>query len=63
MSSDRWHQIAELFQKTLELPAAERAAFLDTACDGDARLRREVASLLEADDEAGLFLETSPIRA
>jgi serine/threonine protein kinase/tetratricopeptide (TPR) repeat protein len=48
----------ELFLKALELPSAERHAFLDDACAGDAELRAEVESLLEANTCAGSFLES-----
>ena len=36
---------------------AERAAYLDGACAGDAGLRRRVEALLKAHDESGAFLE------
>lgn len=45
----------------LERPAAERAAFLAQACGGDEGLRAEVASLLDAEADAGDFIET-PVR-
>jgi serine/threonine protein kinase len=39
-----------------------RAAFLDQACDGDSPLRREVESLLAADDQArSSFLQSPPL--
>src|SRR6516164_10302360 len=38
-------------------PGAERAAFLDGACAGDAELRRRVEVLLQAYDQPGSFLE------
>ncbi len=41
----------------LDRPIAERALFLDTACDSDAGLRREVDLLLDAHADAGSFLE------
>jgi hypothetical protein len=37
----------EIFLRALEVPAAERAAFLDQACQGNAKLRSEMESLLE----------------
>jgi serine/threonine protein kinase/formylglycine-generating enzyme required for sulfatase activity len=37
--------------------AAERAAYLDAACEGDAELRRQVEKLLDAHPRAGDFLE------
>jgi hypothetical protein len=37
--------------------AAQRAAYLDGACAGDAALRRRVEALLRAHEAAGTFLE------
>jgi eukaryotic-like serine/threonine-protein kinase len=60
MSSDRWHQIEELYHAALRLDANQRAAFLESACNGEADLRREVESLLASDQQAESFLE-SPV--
>ena len=46
MSSDRWQQIEELYHAALKLDGNQRAAFLESACDGNQDLRREVESLL-----------------
>src|SRR5262245_47088708 len=40
-----------LFVAALERPAAERAAFLDSACQGDPVLRSRIAALLAAHDK------------
>ena len=48
----QWQRIKELFGEALELDAAERKAFLDSACEGDSSLRREVDSLLAASEPA-----------
>jgi serine/threonine-protein kinase len=49
--------VKSLFIKALELPtAADRAAFLDEACAGDAARRAEVEELLKALESAGSFL-------
>ena len=40
----------------LELPPAERAAYLDQACAGDAALREQVEALLQAHEQAEEFL-------
>jgi serine/threonine protein kinase len=47
----------EVFNAALELPAAERAAYLNRVCAGDAALRLRVEELLEASEAAGGFLE------
>ncbi len=56
MKPERWKQIEKLYDAALQLEAPRRAAFLDQACDGDEELRREVASLLASDAQAGSFL-------
>src|SRR4030095_6690165 len=43
----RWQEIDRIFAAALERDAAERPAFLDEACGGDAQLRKEVESLIE----------------
>jgi serine/threonine-protein kinase len=49
-----------IFEAALEQPAPDRAAFLERACAGDAELRAEVGSLLDADRRAAEFLEVPP---
>jgi tetratricopeptide (TPR) repeat protein/serine/threonine protein kinase len=46
----------EIFNAAAELGHAERAAFLDRACGGDAALRAEIEELLRHDVDAGSFL-------
>lgn len=58
MDSDLWRRARELFDHAVDLPPAEREAFIASATAGDAGLRDEVRSLLEADASApGTFLE------
>jgi serine/threonine protein kinase len=52
MRPERWRQIDRLYQAALERDANERGAFLDEACAGDEELRREVESLLAANEKA-----------
>jgi WD40 repeat protein/serine/threonine protein kinase len=47
----------ELFEAALELPPADRPAFLDGHCAGDAALRQRLEALLAKHDQAGSFLE------
>lgn len=61
MTSERWSRIKEVFQGALELKAAERVPYLDTACGTDEELRREVESLLEEGVSGGPL--ESPLRA
>ncbi len=51
-----WTRLAELFEAASAIPGASRAAFLDRECEGDPRLRSELASLLRASDASGTFL-------
>lgn len=46
MTSERRRQVEQLYQAALARAAGERGSFLDTACAGDAALRRAVDSLL-----------------
>ena len=61
MTESRWRLIERLYHTALERAGPERAAFLDDACGTDAELRREVASLVAADDEAATFLGESAL--
>ena len=55
------HSVKSIFDEAAEIASpADRAAYLESACGGDADLRRKVDALLRALDEAGSFLERSP---
>jgi len=56
MTSERWRQIEELCHRALAQPREERAAFLATACAGDASLQRDVESLLAEESSADAFM-------
>src|SRR5438309_255097 len=50
--------VEALLFAALDKPTAdERAAFLDSACAGDAELRRQVEKLLKAHANVGAFLQ------
>jgi eukaryotic-like serine/threonine-protein kinase len=51
---------ALIFTEAVNLPADDRAAYLEHACGGDAKLRRRVEALLQTHDHVGDFLEESP---
>ena len=61
MSADS-SQDEPIFTEALKHPVAERGAFLDRACAGDAELRRKVEALLGAYERLGDFLETPPLK-
>ncbi|MCP4660819.1 MAG: serine/threonine protein kinase, partial [bacterium] len=52
-----WPQIEEIFFAAVELPPAQRSAYLAQTCGEDAELRREVEHLLAADSDAADFLD------
>src|SRR5580765_4468000 len=59
MTPARFQTIEEIFLAALEQEPDQVGAFLDTACEGDEALRREVEALLASDQRAGRFIETS----
>jgi hypothetical protein len=59
MSADSGRDVP-IFTEALKHPVAERGAFLDRACAGDAELRRKVEALLRAYERLGNFLEIPP---
>src|SRR3989440_9864284 len=61
MTPARLRTIEEIFLAALEQKPEQVSAFLDTACEGDAVLRREVEALLASDQRAGRFIETSSV--
>src|SRR6266849_5119404 len=50
MIPERWQRIEEIYHAALDLELSRRGAFLDSACAGDAQLRRELESLLVSSD-------------
>src|SRR5437773_2785605 len=61
MTPARFQRIEEIFLAAVEQQPDQVSAFLDTACDGDAVLRREVEALLASDQRAGRFIEGSSV--
>ncbi len=50
----------ELFLAALDLPTEERAAYLDSACAGDAALRQRLEIMLRSHEDSGELLPRSP---
>ena len=61
MTPARFQTIEEIFLAALEQEPDQVSAFLDTACEGDSVLRREVEGLLASDQRAGRFIEKSTV--
>jgi hypothetical protein len=62
MPSDRFERVRQLFGEALDRPEADRMAYLQSACEGDAEVFRQVKALLEARAEAGDFLDTQQLQ-
>jgi serine/threonine-protein kinase len=52
MTPERWRLLEEIFHGATGLDAAERPAYLDDACAGDADLRQEVEALIDSSRDA-----------
>lgn len=58
MTPDKWKEVKQILEDALELPKAERDAFVASRCGGDSELRLEVESLLAADNTRADMLES-----
>src|SRR5687768_12457178 len=58
MPDSHWENMKEIFHAAVVLPADERAAYLDKACDDNSALRAAVESLLKSNEETSNFLDT-----
>lgn len=56
LTAERWAVVRRVYERALELPSDQRTAYLDEACGADRDLRREVDSLLRAQDRVADFL-------
>lgn len=63
MTPEEWEKVSEIYHAASELGGEARSRFLDSRCDGDESLRREVESLLAADREAGNFISEPVVGA
>ncbi len=56
MDRERWRRLEEVFDRASRLTGDDRLAYLDRSCVGDPELRREVETLLGADDHPSGFI-------
>jgi eukaryotic-like serine/threonine-protein kinase len=56
-------RVKTIFAKVRGLPPGERRACLEASCAGDETLRRDVESLVAADERAGSFMKTPVVMA
>src|SRR5213596_3768084 len=61
MTPARFQAIEEIFRAALDHQPDQISTFLDTACEGDELLRREVEALLASRQRAASFIETSAV--
>ena len=57
MTPERWQRVDEIFQAAIELKVEERPAFVERTCADDEELRREVESLITADEQGLSFVD------
>src|SRR5215468_10988132 len=60
MNEARQLEVA-VFEAALQLPAEQRAPYLEKACGGDAGMRCRVEDLLGAADRAGTFMRNPAV--
>src|SRR5690606_36882420 len=58
MHAERWERVQTLFHAALELPKAERRAFLERECAGDPGLAADVLAMLAADAHGETILDS-----
>src|SRR5687768_2161399 len=58
MKAERLQQVSPIFHQAVAISPAERPAFLEVACAGDAELRQDVERLIFAHEQAGSFIES-----
>jgi len=57
VTPDRWQLVKDVFSAACELDASERNRYLDETCAGDAALRAEVVSLLDAHNQTDAVID------
>src|SRR5881398_557067 len=62
MTPQRFQQISQIYQATLECEPEQRAAFLQQSCGGDRDLRQEVESLLASEKSAEAFFSSKGMK-
>jgi non-specific serine/threonine protein kinase/serine/threonine-protein kinase len=62
MTPERYQQVKQIFYQAVELPPADRGAFLAQNCLGDEELRRQVEMMLGSDTEKTTFLDAPAVK-
>jgi serine/threonine-protein kinase len=61
MTNEQWQMVKDIFSEAVELPLAERLAFVKQKSGGDKAIVKEVKMLLASDEEAEDFIENPAI--
>ncbi|HVE56899.1 MAG TPA: serine/threonine-protein kinase [Pyrinomonadaceae bacterium] len=61
MTNEQWQLVKDIFSEAVELPVAERLAFVKQKSGGDKAVFKEVKMLLASDEEAEDFIENPAI--
>jgi serine/threonine protein kinase len=62
-SPERWQRVQSLFYEALQLPTNARSGFLQSHCDGDQQLQKELEDLLQATEKPLDFLKQPVLEA
>lgn len=62
LGAERWQRLKDLFAAALELPRAQRAAFVAGSCGSDAELHVRILELVRAAEVQDGFIEQSAAR-
>lgn len=62
MTPAQWSRVTTVFDQARQLPAGERAPFVERACADDADVRAEVLSLLAADSDDDFLESGAPVQ-
>src|SRR6185295_12431000 len=57
LNQELWRKVEDLFHAALDHAPETRQSFLNSACEGDDDVRRQVEFLLSKEAQAGSFLE------
>jgi eukaryotic-like serine/threonine-protein kinase len=63
MPESNWDNLNEVFHAALDMPVAERAAFIERSSKGDESLRKELESLLKYHSQTNNFLDSPAYQA
>ena len=61
MSPETWRRVKDVFDAAAEIKPSHREEFLAEICGGHPELIEEVRSLLASLEDAGDFIESSPV--